>query len=476
MASLAIPRLVVAGTGSGVGKTTIVVGIIAALRRRGLTVAPFKCGPDYLDPTYHQRAAGRPSHNLDGWMMGEDAAVATFAAEAAGADLAIIEGVMGLHDGASPVGREGSTAEIAAWLAAPVIAVVDASGMARTLAAVVDGLAGFDREVRVAGAIANRVGSTGHTDLLRRAMSAVPLVGGLVRAEGLGFPERHLGLRTAAAMTEADPATDALIAAWADRVAESLDLDGLLAIARSAPPVVVPAVAAAAAIGIGARPAPRRCRIGLAWDDAFHFYYPDNLRRLEALGAELVHFSPVADRALPAVDGLYIGGGYPEAHAAELAANGAMREAIRSLAQAGAPVYAECGGLMYLSDAIATTDGARHPMLGLVPGTAVMHDRLQALGYVEVETDAPSILGPAGLRFRGHQFRYSDLQGGAPGTYRVRRRRAGDVIPEGYGGGYGGGNVLGSYVHAHWASNPRAAEGLVASCAGFATSGPASRR
>jgi cobyrinic acid a,c-diamide synthase len=462
--ALAIPRLVVAGTGSGVGKTTIVVGLIAALRRRGFAVAAFKCGPDYLDPTYHQRAAGRPSHNLDGWMMGQDAVLATFAAEAAGADLAVIEGVMGLHDGASPVGREGSTAEIAAWLAAPVIAVVDASGMARTLAAIVDGLAGFDREVRVAGAIANRVGSAGHTDLLRRAMSAVPLVGGLVRAEGLGFPERHLGLRTAAAMGDTDAATDALIAAWADRVAAAIDLDALLAIARSAPPVAAPSVAAAAG-------APRRCRIGLAWDDAFHFYYPDNLRRLEALGAELVHFSPVHDRALPAVDGLYIGGGYPEVHAAALAGNAAMREAIRALAQAGAPVYAECGGLMYLSDAIATTDGARHPMLGLVPGTAVMHGTLQALGYVEVETDAPTVLGPAGLRFRGHQFRYSDLEGGVPGAYRVRRRRAGDVIPEGYGVGYRGGNVLASYVHAHWASNPRAAEGLVASCAAFARAG-----
>jgi cobyrinic acid a,c-diamide synthase len=460
MATLAIPRLVVAGTGSGVGKTTIVVGIIAALRRRGLTVAPFKCGPDYLDPTYHQRAAGRPSHNLDGWMMGKDAALATFAAEAAGADLAIIEGVMGLHDGASPVGREGSTAEIAAWLAAPVIAVVDASGMARTLAAIVDGLAGFDREVRVAGAIANRVGSVGHTDLLRRAMSAVPLVGGLVRAEGLGFPERHLGLRTAAAIPDADSSTDALIAAWADRVAAAIDLDGLLAIARSAPPLD--------ATPLSAPTRARRCRIGLAWDDAFHFYYPDNLRRLEGLGAELVRVSPIADRALPDVDGLYIGGGYPEVHAAALAANTTMREAIRALANAGAPVYAECGGLMYLCDAIATTDGARHPMLGLVAGTAVMHDRLQALGYVEVETDAPSVLGPAGLRFRGHQFRYSELQGGVPGTYRVRRRRAGDVITEGYGGGYGGGNVLGSYVHAHWASNPRAADGLVASCAAFA--------
>jgi cobyrinic acid a,c-diamide synthase len=462
--ALAIPRLVIAGTGSGVGKTTIVVGLIAALRRRGLAVAAFKCGPDYLDPTYHQRAAGRPSHNLDGWMMGQDAVLATFAAEAAGADLAVIEGVMGLHDGASPVGREGSTAEIAAWLAAPVIAVVDASGMARTLAALVDGLAGFDREVRVAGAIANRVGSAGHTDLLRRAMSAVPLVGGLVRAEGLGFPERHLGLRTAAAMGDADAATDALIAAWADRVAAAIDLDALLAIARSAPPIAAPSTASTAS-------APRRCRIGLAWDDAFHFYYPDNLRRLEALGAELVRFSPVHDRALPAVDGLYVGGGYPEVHAAALAANTAMREAIRALAQAGAPVYAECGGLMYLSDAIATTDGARHPMLGLVPGTAVMHGTLQALGYVEVETDAATVLGPAGLRFRGHQFRYSDLEGGLPGAYRVRRRRAGDVITEGYGLTHGGGNVLGSYVHAHWASNPRAAEGLVASCAAFARAG-----
>ena len=450
---MSVPRLVIAGAGSGVGKTTIVVGLIAALRRRGLAVAPFKCGPDYLDPTYHQRAAGRPSHNLDGWMMGRDAALATFAAETRGADLAIIEGVMGLHDGASPVGREGSTAEIAAWLAAPVIVVIDASGMARTFAALVDGLARFDPEVRVAGAIGNRVGSTGHTDLLRRALSAPPLLGGLVRAEGLAFPERHLGLRTASA----DAVPDALIDAWADRVASSIDLDALLAIARSAPPIIAPPVVETA------RSAPR-CRIGLAWDDAFHFYYPDNLRRLEALGAELVRFSPVADRALPDVDGLYLGGGYPEVHAAALADNSAMREAIRALAGAGAPVYAECGGLMYLSDAIVTTDGARHPMVGLVPGDAVMRGTLQSLGYVEVETDAPSLLGPAGLRFRGHEFRYSELSAGAiDRVYRVRKRRGGDPQREGYARG----NLLASYVHAHWASNPRAAEGLVASCAAF---------
>ena len=449
-----LPRLVIAGAASGVGKTTIAVGLIAALRRRGLTVAPFKCGPDYLDPTYHARAAGRPSHNLDGWMMGRDAVLATLAAESAGADLAVIEGVMGLHDGASPVGREGSTAEIAAWLDAPVLVVVDASGAARTLAAVVDGLAGFDRDVRVAGAIANRCGSASHVDLLRRAFAEPPLVGGLTAAADLAFPARHLGLRTAAADT------DALIAAWADRVEAALDLDRVLAIARAAPPLALPATATG-------EPVPRRCRLGVAWDAAFNFYYPDNLRRLEQLGAELVRFSPLADAALPAVDGLYLGGGYPEVHAAALAGNAAMRGSIAAFAAAGGPIYAECGGLMYLADAIVTLDGARHPMVGLVPGVAVMRDRLAALGYVEVETDAPTVLGPAGLRFRGHQFRYSELvdAGEIDLSYRIRRRRGGDVSREGYSRG----SMLASYVHAHWASNPRAAEGLVAACAAFAS-------
>jgi len=452
-------RVVIGGTASGVGKTTLVVGLVRALRARGLRVAVFKCGPDYLDPTYHARAAGVPSHNLDGWMMGRDAVRATFARVAGAADVAVIEGVMGLFDGVAPTSNEGSTAEIARWLDAPVLLAVDASGMARSLAALVRGFARFDPELRVAGVLCNRVGSRSHLELLARTVSGddPPVLGGLLEDAALTFPERHLGLRTA----DESAVPEERFEACGARAAETIGIDAVLRIARSAPAIE----AAAACV---ATEAPQRCRIGLAHDAAFHFYYDDNLRRLEQLGAELVRFSPLADAELPRVDGLYIGGGYPEVHAATLAANRALRADIVRFARAGGPISAECGGLMYLARAIRTLDGVSHEMVGLLPGEAVMHARLRALGYVEVETQTPTILGGPGLRFRGHQFRYSDLVVGADEAaveqaYSVRRRRSGEVISEGYRAG----SVLGSYVHAHWASNPQIAAGLVASCAAW---------
>jgi cobyrinic acid a,c-diamide synthase len=447
-----LPRLVIAGVASGVGKTTATVGLCRALQARGLRVALFKCGPDYLDPTYHQRAAGRPSHNLDGWLMGRAAVVETFLRAARGADIAVIEGVMGLFDGASPTGEAGSTAEIARWLAAPVVLVADASGMARSLAALVHGFARFDPDLPLAAVVANRVGSRGHLELLRKAQSAPPVLGALPQAPQHAFPSRHLGLRTA----DRDAVPEALFDAWGALVSDWWSLDSLLAVARAAPPLAAPERRAPAP------PAATACRIGVARDDAFHFYYDDNLRRLVALGAELVPFSPLHDRGLPDVGGLYLGGGYPEVHAAELAANTAMLADIRTFAGRGHAVYAECGGLMYLCQGIRTLDQRQHPMAGILPGLAVMSDKLEALGYVEVETRAPTCLGGAGLRFRGHQFRYSRLveAEGAGQAYSVRRRRGGETFAEGYHAG----RVLGSYVHAHWASNPLVAEGLVRAC------------
>jgi cobyrinic acid a,c-diamide synthase len=463
------PRLVIGGVASGVGKTTVTVGLCRALRARGLTVAMFKCGPDYLDPTYHERAAGRVCHNLDGWLMGRTAVLDTFHRGAAGADIALIEGVMGLFDGASPSSEDGSTAQIAKWLAAPVMLVVDASGMARSLAALASGFSHFDPELPLAGLFANNIGSRSHLDLLARALASAPgtnplppLLGGLpVRADDK-FPERHLGLRTAdrAAIPEA------LFDAWGATLGQWCRVDAMLDVARSAP-------SPAMSVNVSTPdppPAPRRCRIGLAHDQAFHFYYEDNLRRLEALGCELVRFSPLADAALPDVDALYFGGGYPELFADRLAANQNMREAVRDFAGRGRPIYGECGGLMYLAQAIRTSDGSDHRMLGLLPGTAVMSDRLEALGYVEVELQTPSILGAPGLRFRGHQFRYSRLEGvqAAAALYSVRKRRGGEAFPEGHRVG----NVLGSYVHAHWASNPLVAASFVdACCAGRSEGG-----
>jgi cobyrinic acid a,c-diamide synthase len=453
----AAPRIVVAGTSSGVGKTTVTVALARSLASLGLRVAVFKCGPDYLDPTYHARATGTASQTLDGWMMGRDAVVATFTDGSRDADVSIIEGMMGLFDGASATDDSGSTAEIARWLDAPVLLVVDASGMARSLAAVVHGFASFDPRVRVAGVVANRVGGRGHLDVLRRARTAPPVLGGLPLDVEHAFAERHLGLRMA------DEATvpEACIDHWGDLGAAWLSPEAVVAVARTAPVLeVVERARPGAAASV--------CRIGVARDEAFHFYYADNLRRLEDLGADLVLFSPTRDRQLPAVDGLYLGGGYPEAFARELSANRTMRDSVRAFAERGGPVYAECGGLMYLSRAIVTAEGARHEMAAVLPTDACMRASLQTIGYVEIETTADTVLGPPGTRFRGHQFRHSELSP-APEAADVQRVYAARGRGE-HGApaeGYRTRRTVASYVHAHWASSPEVPAAFVRACARF---------
>ncbi|HKU37754.1 MAG TPA: cobyrinate a,c-diamide synthase [Polyangiales bacterium] len=457
MGERTFPRLLIAGVSSGVGKTTLTMGLCRALRRRGLRVAVFKCGPDYLDPSYHRLASGRDAHNLDSWLMDPPALLESFARAAADADVALIEGVMGLFDGASATELSGSSAEIAQILSAPIALVCDASGMARSVAALAHGFDSFEPGVRVGALLCNRLGSVGHLELVRRASARIPVLGGLIDEPSAALPERHLGLHAASEL-DIEPILDG----WAERVAAHCDVDALLALARSAPPL------AAAAPELA--PVQPRCRIAVAHDAAFHFYYEANLHLLQRAGAELVRFSPRDGRAedIADVDGVYIGGGYPELHAPALSANLGMLSALRAHAAAGKPIYAECGGLMYLSTAIVTLDGFRHPMLGLVPGTATMSDKLQALGYVDVETRADTLLGPAGTRFRGHQFRYSNFDSPrAPVCYALRTKRNGQQQTEGYGDG----RVLGSYVHAHWASNPAIPPAFVQACLGGPASG-----
>jgi cobyrinic acid a,c-diamide synthase len=416
-----------------------------------LRVAAFKCGPDYLDPTYHFRAAGVRSQNLDGWMMGRDGVLSTFDGATANADIAVIEGVMGLFDGVEPTSETGSTAEIAKWLGAPVLLVIDASGMSRSVAAMAGGFATFDPELWMAGVICNRVGSKGHLELLKEACSEVPVVGGLPRDPANTFPERHLGLRTADEVS----LPNVLFDAWADHISGWCDVEAILRIARSAPDVSI----------TPSQTGPRRtvsCRIGIARDEAFHFYYDENLRLLERAGAELIAFSPINDAHLPEMDGLYLGGGYPEVHAQALAENESLRGEIHDFCGAGKPVYAECGGLMYLCGGIVQNDGSRYPMVGWFDADAVMSDRLQALGFVTAVTQRGTLLGPAGQSFRGHQFRYSTLEWKScvENAYTLTRRRGGQQTEEGYSRG----NVLGSYVHAHWASNPTLADSLIQEC------------
>lgn len=436
-------RFLIAGTNSGSGKTTLTLGILRAFGARGLTVAPFKCGPDYIDPLFHRQAAKRTSVNLDGFLAGAEGVRSSFARHAAGADAAVVEGVMGLFDGNAAAALEGSSAEIAALLELPVILVVNARGMAGSIAPLVRGFAGWHPAVRIAGVIANNVGSARHTELLRGSLAAAglpPLLGGVPRDERLILPERHLGL-----------ATGTLEATWldllGDTVGGAVDLDRLLELTREPLPESGPC---------RREPLPEpELRLGVACDEAFNFHYRENFDLLRQLGVEPVGFSPLRQPELPGdLDGLWFGGGFPELYAQELAANAAMLDSIRSFAASGRPVYGECGGYLYLLEALTGFDGVRHPLLGLLPGEAVMRDRLASLGYREVETVSDTVFGPAGTRLRGHEFHYSALvaePGGKP-LFAAKDLR-GNVRPAGSARG----NVCGSYIHLYFGSNPAAA-------------------
>jgi cobyrinic acid a,c-diamide synthase len=449
------PRvLVVAGVASGVGKTTVTLGLLEAFRRRGLVVQAFKVGPDFIDPGFHELITGRPSYTLDGWMCGQPHALATVVREAAGADLAIVEGVMGCFDGFDGTSEDGSTAQVAKWLGAPVVLVIDASAQSRTAAAVVLGCERFDPALNVAAVIANRVGGDLHRrwvqDAIAATCRAVP-VGAIRGDELLALPERHLGLVTAVEGV----LTPARRARLVEAIEASIDLDQLLKIAAPMG-VAGPAPSRAPAV-------PPRVRIGVARDAAFQFYYPENLERLRAAGAEIVFWSPQAADGLPDVDGLYLGGGYPELHARKLSENERVRRAVRAFAEARKPIYAECGGLMYLAETLEDPDGASHPMVGLLPATVRMQPRKLTLGYTDVVFTSDTLLGPAGTRARGHEFHYSTLDpvpDSVARAWRVEKRRGGARVE-----GYVIGRTLMSYVHLHFASCPEAPHRFVDACA-----------
>jgi len=453
--------LVLGGTHSGCGKTSVSLGLMRALARRGLCVQPFKAGPDFIDPGLHARAAGRPSHNLDTWMQPEAALRTLFARHARGADVVLVEGVMGLFDGRTGTGEEGSTAHLAKLLDLPVALVVDAGSQARSVAALVQGFARFDPDLRLAGVVLNRVGSPRHEALLREALALAPELPALAclpRREGVGLASRHLGL-----VTEGDAeALEARLDALADWVEEGLDIAALLA---ALPELVLPEPLLAASSGPAAAPLPRRSagrvRLGVARDRAFCFLYAENLRLLEEAGAELCFFSPLADAALPGgLEGLYLPGGYPELAARELSENGPMRGAVRAFCASGLPVWAECGGYMYLLQALADAEGGVWPLCGALPGRAVMRARRAALGYRQARTLAPGPFGPAGTVLRGHEFHYSEFEGGAGNSAFALMASDGRETLDGQAAG----NIVGGYFHAHLASNPAAARAFVAAC------------
>lgn len=489
-----IPRLVIAAPASGSGKTTVATGLMAAFAQRGLAVSPHKVGPDYIDPGYHSLATGRAGRNLDAYMCGPELIAPLFAHGARGCDLAIVEGVMGLYDGASGEGELASTAHVAKLLRAPVVLVVDASSQSRSVAALVHGFASWDPEVRISGVILNKVGSDRHETLLRDALdeSGVPVMGVLRRAEQVATPSRHLGL-----VPVAERRGDAMaaVAAMGAQVAGGCDLEALMRLARSAPgtPGASGAWDPVAALRVeGARggpaplPAPSENRgsaadpghrapdgpdfrpggtassrdgapvVAVAGGPAFTFSYAEHTELLAAAGADVVTFDPLRDEALPeGTRGLVIGGGFPEVYAPELSANEPLRKAVADLAATGAPVAAECAGLLYLSRSL---DGL--PMCGVLDAEGRMSERL-TLGYREAVALTDSPLAAVGTRLRGHEFHRTVLEPGA-GTapawgMHLPERRVEGFVQQG---------VHASYLHTHWASAPGIARRFVEWAAG----------
>lgn len=437
------PRLVVAGTHSGVGKTTVATGLVAALRAAGHRPATAKVGPDFIDPGYHALASGRPPRNLDAWLCGPDAVRPLAARAGARADLLVVEGVMGLFDGAAD-GRASSTADVARLLDAPVVLVVDASAMAGSVAAVVHGFATLDPAVGVAGVILNRVGSDGHETQLREALAplGLPVLGALRRDDRLTWRDRHLGLVPVA---EHPDEVGRALAALGAAVAERVDLAAVARLAAAAPPAPV------------ARPVPLPprgppVRVAVAGGPAFTFTYADTVDALAAGGAEVVPFDPLRDPALPeAVDGLVVGGGFPETFAADLAANRPLLADAGARVRAGLATWAECGGLLWLAREL---DG--HAMAGVVPAVARMTDRL-TLGYRDATTRVDTPVGPAGTAFTGHEFHYSRLEPGGDAlalASRFGRGREGFATPR----------LLATYVHHHPGGDPAAVTAFLAAC------------
>jgi len=486
--------IVIAAPMSGSGKTTVTLGLMESLKRRGLNVAPFKVGPDFIDPGWHRAVTGRPSVNLDGWMCPEGFVRETFALHAEGCDIAVIEGVMGLFDGIGASSDEGSTAQVAKILDAPVVLVVDAKSQARSAAALVQGFARFDPKIRVAGVIFNNVGSDNHARILREAVESsvagVRVLGCIPRDERLRIPSRHLGLVTA----EENSLPDEFRERLASMIGEHVDLEEILSLGGQVSTLNSPLSLALSHEGRGNLKTPLpsmggvgggfndqvlqgsgygrlptghprksgaitsapRVRIAVARDEAFCFMYQDNLRLLREAGAELVEFSPLTDTSLAeGIGGIYLPGGYPELFAEALAANKGMTKGIRAAIEAGMPVYAECGGFIYLTDGF----------VGIFPVSTRMLPRRKALGYREVEVTADSPIGRKGVVARGHEFHYSEMDEMPPEVERLYRvRRNGSELGR---EGYRYRNCLASYIHLHFGSCPEMAEAFVNSCMKF---------
>jgi cobyrinic acid a,c-diamide synthase len=451
-----LKAIIIGGVTSGVGKTTIATGLMGALARRQLEVQPFKTGPDYIDTSYHSWVTGSPSRNLDTWMLSHQAVIELFQRAMIGKDIGVIEGVMGLFDSHGPITNNASTAELAGLLNIPVILVVDARNGARSLAAMVKGYQTFDPSIDIGGVILNGIGSEGHFQICREAIehyTGIEVLGYLPRRNILSMPERHLGL----VPTVEGPASEEFREALISQCESTFNIPGILRLAeKAAPPPATPLL-------FPERPLTSLVRIGVARDKAFSFYYQDSLDLLEARGAELAYFSPLKDERLPeGISGIYIGGGFPEMYARELAENNAMKHAVKAAAESGMPVYGECGGLMYLGRTMHDLDGRKHDMAGVLPVDSRIDNPRLTLGYRTVQALADGPFLQKGRTTRGHEFHWSGLESvsGFTPAYLVQENGG---RPEGFQTR----NVLASYIHLHLGSLPSMPGRFVAVCRNF---------
>ena len=446
------PRLIIAATHSGAGKTTITCGIIAALRKRGLKVQAYKVGPDYIDTGFHAIAAGCRSQNLDSWLVGTEKLAEIFYSTFGNADIAIIEGVMGLYDG----GRGGisSTAEIAKLLDAPVILVIDAKSAGTSIAATALGFREYDKDVKLAGVILNRIGSASHEKIIVDALNKLDIksFGAVKRDDELVMPSRHLGLVQAAENNFAD-----VVEKLGDKISAQINLDALISISKKFSATKISYNNSLSITNY-------TLRIGIARDEAFTFYYAESLRELEKLGAEIIFFSPLHDENLPKVDGLILGGGYPENFAEQLEGNKKIRADIKRAADNGLPIFAECGGYMYLMKSLTNFDGKIFEMCGVIPTQAVMTDKLQMVGYVDATIEKDCIIGKRGDKFHAHEFHFSKEVGGVTDKiFNCEKLRTGEK----YFAGYANENVVASYLHVHFAGCISLAENFIKAAFNF---------
>jgi len=444
--------VVIAGATSGVGKTTIATGIVGALARRGLRVQPFKAGPDYIDPSYHTVVAGRPSRNLDTWMLPLENVAEIFGRAGSDANVSGVEGVMGLYDGHSISGETGSTAELAKVLGLPVLLVLDASGTARSIGAIALGYKSFDPELNLAGIIFNGIGSENHYQMCREAVTnatGLASLGYLPKRNDLVLPERHLGL---VPMAET-PAAEEFFGKLITQVEMTIDLDKILAIAAEAiPPKAIAGL-------FPEEQEPKQVRMAVARDRAFSFYYQDNLDLLESWGTELVTFSPLSDKSLPQdIDGIYLGGGFPEMYAGELAQNSSMLASVKQASESGLPIYAECGGFMYLGHSLRDLDGRDYSMVGALPIASCIEGTRLMLGYRTVRALADGPILKSGEEIRGHEFHWSriDSEPDQEAAYLILEQNRRE--------GFQRGNLLASYIHLHFASCNGLAQRFISFC------------